>query len=135
MGAPPASQGTHPVSQDRIGAIAARLAQQPGAFSFSEPNPARGWKHVASFAEDMQRIAELSLGRTAVDALANGTGGGISAFEAVYSLPWLEPLARYYSLVTNIAVDRVWHMLYDGPADACSGPPADRDQRRGSPLP
>lgn len=55
-----ASRGTHPVSPERIGAVAERLAQDPGAFSFSEPNPARGRTQVMSIARDMQRVAELS---------------------------------------------------------------------------
>lgn len=55
-----ASQGTHPVSPERIGAIADRLAQDPRAFSFAEPNPERGRQQVISIARDMQKVAELS---------------------------------------------------------------------------
>ena len=54
------SKGTHPVSPERISAIAQRLATDPRAFSFSEPDPELGRQQVAKIAAEMQAIAEKS---------------------------------------------------------------------------
>lgn len=55
-----ASLGTHPVSPERISAIAKRMAADPEAFSFAEPDPQRGREQVLAIARELRSIAELS---------------------------------------------------------------------------
>lgn len=55
-----AATGTHPVSPDRIAAVADRMAADPGAFSHAEPDRARGADQVRRIARDMGRIAALT---------------------------------------------------------------------------
>ena len=55
-----ASLGTHPVSPQRIDSIAERMAANPDAFSFAEPNRQRGRLQALSMANDLRTIARLS---------------------------------------------------------------------------
>lgn len=55
-----ARRGTHPVSPQRIAEIAQRMAAEPEAFSFAEPDQQRGRAQVLAIARDLRGIAEIS---------------------------------------------------------------------------
>lgn len=57
-GAPP-ERMTHPVSPDRLAAIADRLAADPEAFAFSEPDLGAARRAVETYAAEFRRIAAL----------------------------------------------------------------------------
>lgn len=54
------AQGSHPVAPDRIAAIAERLAADPAAFSFGEPDRALGAAQVRYVAGELATLARLS---------------------------------------------------------------------------
>lgn len=51
---------THPVSPDRIAAVASRMAAAPMDFAHSEPDPQEGAARVVSVASDMATLARLA---------------------------------------------------------------------------
>ena len=55
-----ASESTHPVSPDRIAAVAQRMAASPGDFSFAEPDRERGRQQVMIIARELGRIAAIT---------------------------------------------------------------------------
>ena len=55
-----ALESTHPVSPDRIAAVARRMAESPGDFSFAEPDRENGRQQVMMIARELGRIAALT---------------------------------------------------------------------------
>jgi hypothetical protein len=51
--------GSHPVFSDRLTALADRLASEPEAFSFAEPEPAQAQETVLYVAGELRRMAML----------------------------------------------------------------------------
>lgn len=55
-----AEDSTHPVSPDRIAALADRFRAAPMDYAFSEPDPAQGVQLVLGVAGDLSTLAELA---------------------------------------------------------------------------
>ena len=71
-GAAAAGDITHPVSPDRLRAVADRLAADPAAFSFSEPDPAAGRARVETFAAEFRTMADMMAGDAMLTLLPAG---------------------------------------------------------------
>jgi hypothetical protein len=52
-------QTTHPVTEDRLRAIAAELRQSPEDFALEFPDEARGRRAILSTADDIEQVAEV----------------------------------------------------------------------------
>ena len=63
---------THPTSPEQIAAVAERLAQQPKAFSFAEPDPERGARLVLRIADNLRSIAKVSSREQMLTVLPHG---------------------------------------------------------------
>ena len=64
--------GTHPVSPERIRAIAQRMLETPEAFSFAEPDPVREREQVLSLATDLHGIADITSDERMLELLPLG---------------------------------------------------------------
>ena len=65
---------THPVSPERLRAVAARLAADPEAFAFSQPEPEAARDAVLTYAREFDRIAGLMDGDAMLTLLPAGLG-------------------------------------------------------------